>query len=149
MPRHLSKTILLILIVSITSAWGVEKRLAGKDEVRARDLFTELRCVVCQNQSIDSSDADVARDLREIVREQISSGKTNEQIRSFLVDRYGEFILLKPGFSWKTSFLWGAPFILLFGGILLAYFANKSRKIEKDSLLSKSEEEDLAKILRG
>ena len=82
-------------------------------ERRARALSAELRCLVCQNQSIDDSDAPLARDLRLIVREQLKTGATDDQIRAFLVARYGEFVLLKPPFGWHTALLWVAPFAIL------------------------------------
>src|SRR3569833_1398253 len=78
-------------------------------EARAEHLFTQLRCLVCQNESIDDSEADLARDLRQIVRQQVAAGRSDAQIRSFLVDRYGEFILLKPKFSIGNALLWLAP----------------------------------------
>jgi cytochrome c-type biogenesis protein CcmH len=94
-------------------------------EARAEHLFTQLRCVVCQNESIDDSEADLARDLRQIVRQQVAQGRSDSQIKSFLVARYGEFILLKPKFSAGNSVLWLAPLlIVLCGG---AFFAVRSR----------------------
>lgn len=78
-------------------------------EKRARALSAELRCLVCQNQSIDDSDAPLARDLRLLVRERLKEGDTNDQVMSFIVDRYGEFVLLKPPFGTHTLFLWLAP----------------------------------------
>lgn len=94
-------------------------------EARAEHLFSQLRCVVCQNESIDDSEADLARDLRQIVRQQVAAGRTDAQIRSYLVARYGEFILLKPKFSAGNSVLWLAPLlIVLCGG---AFFAVRSR----------------------
>ncbi len=91
-----------------------------KQEQRARALSSELRCLVCQNQSIDDSDAQLARDLRLIVRERIKAGDSDSQIITFLVDRYGEFVLLKPRFGWHTLILWAGPFaILLIGGVVV------------------------------
>ena len=149
MFKQISKILFVLLLIglSIVSGWGLEQRLQGEDEIRARALFSELRCVVCQNQSIDSSDADVARDLRQIVREQISAGKNDNQIRQFLVARYGDFILLKPRLSWATALLWGAPFALLIGGGLLAFLAINNRKTVEIPPLTAREEENLARIL--
>jgi len=94
-------------------------------EARAEHLFTQLRCVVCQNESINDSEADLAHDLRQIVRQQVEEGRSDAQIKSFLVARYGEFILLKPKFSLGNSVLWLAPLlIVLCGG---AFFAMRSR----------------------
>lgn len=125
-----------------------ETTLPAAQEERARKLFLQLRCVVCQNQSIGDSDADVARDLREIVREQISAGKTNSEISQFLVARYGEFILLKPVFAWHTAALWGAPIVLLLVGGLLAWRASTRRfKVDEKAQLSSKEQDELQKIL--
>ncbi|MEL6736923.1 MAG: cytochrome c-type biogenesis protein, partial [Pseudomonadota bacterium] len=96
-------------LAALVLALLVQPPTALADDARTKALFHELRCVVCQNQSIAESDADVAKDLREIVREQIGAGKTDSQIKTFLVDRYGEFILLKPVLSWHTALLWLAP----------------------------------------
>ena len=87
-------------------------------EARARDLSRELRCMVCQNQSIDDSDAPLARDLRLIVRERIAAGDSNGQVIDFLVARYGEFVLLKPRLNSHTWILWFLPPLLLAGGTL-------------------------------
>lgn len=86
-------------------------------EQRARALSKDLRCVVCQNQSIDDSDAPLARDLRVLVREQIAAGKTDAQVRDYVVERYGNFVLLKPPVEGDTLLLWAGPFaVLLLGG---------------------------------
>lgn len=98
-------------------------------EQRARDLSAELRCMVCQNQSIDDSDAPLAKDLRVLVRERLTAGDSNAQVIDFLVERYGEFVLLKPRFSWNTLILWSlAPLVLLGGGIVLALAARRRAK---------------------
>ncbi len=89
-------------------------------ETRARALSAQLRCMVCQNESIDESSADLARDLRLLVRERLKAGDSDGEVRSFLVRRYGDFILLKPPFKPETWLLWAAPFlILLAGGVLI------------------------------
>jgi len=85
-------------------------------EARARDLSRELRCMVCQNQSIDDSEAPLARDLRLLVRERIAAGDSDRQVIDFLVARYGEFVLLKPRFERQTLLLWLVPPLLLIGG---------------------------------
>ena len=89
-------------------------------EARARRLSGELRCLVCQNQSIDDSDAELARDLRRLVRERIAAGDSDASVRSFLVARYGEFVLLRPPLSWNTALLWSLPALALLGGAVLA-----------------------------
>jgi len=85
-------------------------------EARARALSSELRCMVCQNESIDDSDAPLAHDLRVLVREHLKAGESNAQIRNYLVARYGDFILLKPPFKADTLLLWGTPLLVLLGG---------------------------------
>ena len=90
-------------------------------EARARTLFKEVRCLVCQNESIDDSEAELASDLRRIVRQQVAAGRSDTEIKRFLTDRYGEFVLLKPGFSLRNLALWAGPFaVVLLGGGLLA-----------------------------
>ncbi len=147
MRLRLKAILLILLCFWMIPAYGFQGKLAPEQELRARALFSQLRCVVCQNQSIDSSDADVAKDLREIVREQINAGKSDVQIKDFLVARYGEFILLKPRFGWHTSILWAAPSILLIGVFWLFIRARKVKKSEGERTLSTKEEVDLAKIL--
>jgi cytochrome c-type biogenesis protein CcmH len=90
-------------------------------ERQAREISAELRCLVCQNQSIDDSDAPLARDLRLIVRERLQAGDSHRDVIDFVVARYGEFILLRPRLSAKTFVLWIAPPLLLAGGLFLAY----------------------------
>jgi cytochrome c-type biogenesis protein CcmH len=85
-------------------------------EVRARTISHELRCMVCQNQSIDDSEAPLARDLRLLVRERLKAGDSDTQVIDFMVARYGEFVLLKPRMSWHTAILWGAPLTILIAG---------------------------------
>jgi cytochrome c-type biogenesis protein CcmH len=87
-------------------------------EQRARTLSRELRCMVCQNQSIDDSEAPLARDLRLLVRERLKAGDSDQQVLDFLVARYGQFVLLKPRFGWDTALLWGAPAGVLVIGVL-------------------------------
>jgi cytochrome c-type biogenesis protein CcmH len=89
-------------------------------EAKAREIFRDVRCLVCQNESIDDSEAELAADLRRIVREQVKAGKSDAEIKRFLTDRYGEFVLLKPSFAPGNLALWAGPFlVVLFGGVLL------------------------------
>lgn len=99
-----------------------------KLEARARALSAQLRCMVCQNESIDESGASLARDLRLLVRERLKAGDSDEQIRSFLVNRYGDFILLKPPFKIETWLLWGAPFLILLAGGYVILIANRRKQ---------------------
>ena len=106
-------------------------------EARARELSRELRCMVCQNQSIDDSDAPLARDLRLLVRERLSKGDSDHQVLDFLVSRYGEFVLLKPRLEWQTLLLWAVtPAALLagFGGLLLMARRRRSLSLEPAKL---------------
>jgi cytochrome c-type biogenesis protein CcmH len=145
---RLLAVVLVTVVTLMTPGQAVENRLSPELEGRARALFLQLRCVVCQNQSIGDSDADVARDLREIVREQITAGKSDDEIRSFLVARYGEFILLKPVVDWHTALLWGAPFLLLtLGGALAWRVGNRRNAALETANLSEAEQNTLDKII--
>ena len=97
-------------------------------EARARELSKQLRCVVCQNQSIDDSDAPLARDLRVIVREQITAGKTDDQVMSYVVERYGNFVLMKPPFQLGTALLWLGPLLVTILGAIGAVTYVRGRK---------------------
>ena len=92
-------------------------------ETRAREISHELRCMVCQNQSIDDSEAPLARDLRLLVRERLKAGDSDSQVVDFMVARYGEFVLLKPRMSWHTAILWGAPLAILIAGLFAVGFS--------------------------
>ena len=104
-----------------------------KQELRARDISKNIRCMICQNQSIDESNAPLARDLRILIRNKIKEGNNNEEIYIFLTDRYGDFILLKPPFKLSTLVLWFLPFIFFIVGFFIVFLHNKkSKKILKD-----------------
>ena len=122
---------LVCLAVSVGAAFAVQPDEILKDpalEARARTLSQELRCMVCQNQSIDDSDAPLARDLRVLVRERLTAGDSDRQVIDFLVARYGEFVLLRPRLSAHTVLLWLAPFAVLgLGGIGLIMFLRRRR----------------------
>jgi len=119
-------------------------------EARARTLSQQLRCMVCQNESIDESDAPLAHDLRVLVRERLQAGDSDVQVLDFLVARYGEFVLLKPRLSWRTAILWGLPPTLLLGGIALLVVAaarRRGRAQEQVPNLTAAERARLKKIL--
>ena len=119
-------------------------------EARARALSAELRCMVCQNQSIDDSDAPLARDLRLLVRERITAGDTDRQVEDFLVDRYGDFVLLRPPLEWRTALLWAAPFLVLVAGIAGAILAlRRRRSAAAPAPLGAEEKAKLDEILRS
>ena len=99
-----------------------------KQELRARNISKNIRCMVCQNQSIDESNAPLAKDLRILIRNKIKDGKKDEEIYKFLTDRYGDFILLKPPFKLNTLALWLLPFIFVLIGIFIVFSHNKKCK---------------------
>ena len=104
-----------------------------KQELRARNISKNIRCMICQNQSIDESNAPLARDLRILIRNKIKEGNNNEEIYIFLTDRYGDFILLKPPLKLSTLALWFLPFIFFIVGVFIVFWHNKkSKKILKD-----------------
>lgn len=144
MIKRLLAALALLLLVALP-ALAVNPDEVLKDaalEARARDISAGLRCLVCQNQSIDDSDADLAHDLRVIVRERLVAGDSNEQVRQYLVDRYGEFVLLNPVLSPHTLLLWGAaPALLLIGFVVIAVRARRRTGAPVPSL---SEDEQAA-----
>jgi cytochrome c-type biogenesis protein CcmH len=116
-------------------------------EARARAISANLRCLVCQNQSIDDSDAELARDLRIIVRERLSAGDSDAAVMQFVVDRYGEFVLLNPVIAPHTIVLWvAAPAILLVGGLVVFFRARRRRSPEIDKPLTEEEAAALAAL---
>ena len=114
-------------------------------EARARELSAQLRCLVFQNESIDDSHADLARDLRVLIREKISKGDSNADIKTFLVARYGDFILLQPPFKSETLLLWLSPPLLLLLGAAMVYRAARRTRPAAPAL-TEEEERRLAKI---
>jgi len=130
-PRLLAALALVATTLAAIPALAVQPNEMLKDpvlEARARTLSAELRCLVCQNESIDDSDADLAHDLRVLIRERLTAGDTDQQVQDYLVARYGEFILLKPRFNWHTALLWAAPPGALVLGGILAFFAYRRRR---------------------
>ena len=99
-----------------------------KQEFRARNISKNIRCMICQNQSIDESSAPLAKDLRILIRNKIKDGKKDEEIYKFLTDRYGDFILLKPSFKLNTLALWLLPFVFVLIGIFIVFSHNKKSK---------------------
>ena len=118
------------MMAGFSAAYAVQPDEIMSDpakEARARDLSRELRCMVCQNQSIDDSDAPLARDLRLLVRERIAAGDSNAQVIDFLVARYGEFVLLKPRLEPRTLLLWLLPPLALAGGGFALWIQGRRR----------------------
>jgi cytochrome c-type biogenesis protein CcmH len=156
--RILSSFAAVLVIVGASAAYAVQPDEIMSDpamEARARDLSRELRCMVCQNQSIDDSEAPLARDLRLLVRERIAAGNSDAQVLDFLVARYGEFVLLKPRFENHTLLLWLVPPLALIGGGLALWAHGRRRQRlaagENASALTLSVEEEarLQKLLAG
>src|SRR5437868_6337747 len=143
--RILPLITLLGVLLAPTLSFAVTPDEMLKDpalEARARNLSRELRCMVCQNQSIDDSDAPLAKDLRVLVRERLTQGDSDRQVLDFMVARYGEFVLLKPPFEWRTLLLWGvSPLVLLIGVIGLVVAARRRRSGTSASLKLSQEEE--------
>ena len=111
-------------------------------EARARAISAQLRCLVCQNQSIDDSNADLAREIRVIVRERLVAGDTDEQVIQYLVDRYGEYVLLQPVVAPHTILLWSAaPIVLIIGGLAIVLGARRKRQAPADTAPLTAEEQ--------
>ena len=129
----MNRSILIILTICLTqltsnSSYTVEPDEILKNskfELRARNISKNIRCMICQNQSIDESNSPLAKDLRILIRDKIKEGNKDEEIYKFLTDRYGDFILLKPPLNSKNLILWLLPFIFLFLGIYVVFYHNK------------------------
>ena len=118
------------LVIDIDPSFSVEPNEIISNPIyenRARDLSKGIRCLVCQNQSIDDSDSDLAKDLRRIIRKKIIQGDTDNQITQYLVDKYGNFILMKPPLYQDTYILWISPLLLMLIGITIMYFTLKRK----------------------
>jgi cytochrome c-type biogenesis protein CcmH len=144
---------LLLVLLPAPAARAVEPDEILSDpklESRARKLSAELRCLVCQNQSIDDSNAPLARDLRLLVRERLKAGDDDKAVMDFIVARYGEFVLLKPTFGLNTVILWLAPLALLIGGVVMVHrgFARSSREATAATSLTPEENAAVEKLLR-
>jgi len=155
--RSLCLIIVLLTFAAAPCAIAVEPDEVLSDaalEARARALSKELRCMVCQNQSIDDSEAPLARDLRILVRERLQAGDSDRQVIDFLVARYGEFVLLRPRFSWHTAVLWlGPAAMLLIGGcavlvLVRRYRTNSAAAADGQQGLTAAEAARLSDILR-
>ena len=154
--RH---ALVVLALLSPAAAWAVQPDEVLSDpalEARARVLSKELRCMVCQNQSIDDSAAPLARDLRVLVRERLTGGDSDQQVLDFLVARYGEFVLLKPPFAWHTALLWlGPPGLLIAGALMLVLTARRRGRSEVSpagrevEVLTPAEEARLAGLMQS
>jgi cytochrome c-type biogenesis protein CcmH len=137
--------VILAALMCLAAAADPAERLADPaKEARARTIFRETRCLVCQNESIDDSEADLARDLRGVIRGQIDAGRTDAQVRAFLVARYGEFVMLKPSLSPANWVLWFGPFLVVAAGT--GWLVLRRRSQSSPEPLSPEEEARLAAL---
>ena len=146
----LASLVLLLALLFAGAAQAVKPDEVLADpalEARARLLSEGLRCMVCQNQSIDESDADLARDLRILVRQRLVAGDTDQQVMDYIVSRYGEFVLLKPRFSPRNALLWGTPVLLLLVGGVFIVLTTRSRRSLATKALSAEEQTALDRML--
>ena len=151
--RRFALVALLVTLLAPTAALAVTPDEMLKDpklEARARHLSEELRCLVCQNQSIDDSAAPLAHDLRVLVRQRLEAGDTDRQVLDYLVARYGQFVLLRPRFEPETYLLWGLPPAALVAGMIGLYFvARRRRQVNTDvAALSTDEERKLSALVK-
>ena len=153
--RAVHFVLLTIVLLLPSSSWAVQpdEMLPNPAmEARARALSKELRCMVCQNESIDDSEAPLAHDLRVLVRERIKAGDSDQQVLDFLVARYGEFVLLKPRVSWHTAALWGLPAGVLLVGAMMIFVDLRRRKAaataQEDVTLTAAEQARLTELMR-
>jgi cytochrome c-type biogenesis protein CcmH len=129
--RRLGAILAIALLLAPAAAQAVEPDEMLADprlEARARALSSEFRCLVCQNQSIDDSDAPLAKDLRILIRERLKAGASDSQVRDFMVERYGNFVLLRPRLTLETMLLWFTPFMLLLTGLIFAIRAGRRQE---------------------
>jgi len=134
-----------VACIAAAAADPAERLPDPAQEARARQLFRQVRCLVCQNESIDDSEAELAADLRRIVREQIAAGRSDREVLAFLTDRYGEFVLFKPSFSLGNAVLWLTPFALLLAGAGVILVMRR-RSPASEPLLTPEEEERLSRL---
>ncbi len=135
MTTFLRAILVALAFLGATSALAIDTERAFDDpalQSRYESLNRELRCLVCQNQTIADSNATLAQDLRREVREQIAAGKTDEEIRRFMIDRYGDFVLYRPRMTATTFLLWAAPVLLLIAGVFALVRVVRSRAAEAD-----------------
>jgi len=146
----MKRAVVALLLLVATQAWALEPGEMLADpalEARARDISRELRCLVCQNQSIDDSNADLARDLRHVVRERLQAGDSDQAVIGFVTARYGDFVLLRPPFKAATWALWLGPPALLVGGFVAWLMFVRRRGAVAEAPLSDDEQRRVASLL--
>jgi cytochrome c-type biogenesis protein CcmH len=140
----------LAAVFCMAAAADPSERLADPgQEARARHIFEQVRCLVCQNESIDDSQAELARDLRHIVRDQVHAGRSDAEVKRFLVERYGEFVLLRPSLSIGNAALWGGPFLVVILGLTLLLGRLRARRIDTEPELDAADIERLRRLQDG
>ena len=136
-----------VLCIAGSASDPAERLPDPAQEARARAIFEDVRCLVCQNESIDDSEAELAGDLRRVVREQVRQGRSDAEIKRFLTDRYGEFVLLTPAFNVGNLALWGGPFLVVGLGAVLLLRRLRNRS-DADDLSGDLSAEDAARVQR-
>jgi len=154
MKRVAARLVTMFMLLLSAPALAVEPGEMLADpalEARARAISAELRCLVCQNQSIDDSNADLARDLRLLVRERLKEGDSDQQVVAFVVARYGDFVLLDPPFKATTALLWGGPALVFAAGLvgIAVWFRRRRAEGSEPAPLSADEERRLQALLDG
>jgi len=150
LSRKLGPALLALTLLAVPAGAALDPSEVLDDPVlenRARGLSAELRCMVCQNQSIDDSNAELARDLRVLVRERILAGDSDAEVIDYVVSRYGEFVLLRPPFSMRNAALWVSPVLLILGGGGFIFFATRNRRRQEVAKLSEEEDRKLKELL--
>jgi cytochrome c-type biogenesis protein CcmH len=151
-PMRRALFILLIALLPVADAMAVEPDEILADpalETRARDLSAGLRCLVCQNQSIDDSNAPLARDLRILIRERLKAGSSDAEVKRYVVSRYGDFVLLKPPIKSRTLLLWALPFIVLLSGLLFLWRRGTPAVSSLEAPLTEEERGRLEELTRS
>lgn len=149
MRRWLLAVLMLLALAAPAYAVRPDEMLSDpKLEARARDIGRELRCLVCRNQSVDDSDADLAHDIRVLVRQRLAAGDTNAQVIAYIRSRYGDYVLLKPPFQLDTWLLWGGPGLILLVGLWAAgRYLRRQARMTGAPPLSTEEQQRLAQML--
>lgn len=147
MNRMIMAVLLSLFVNAAALAVAVDEKPLDNPalEAQARELMKEIRCLQCQNQSIEDSNADIARDLRALIRERIALGDSPENVKAYLVDRYGDWVLLKPPVKTSTYFLWGSPFLVVL--IIAFLLARRKQETTVASPLTDDEKAQLNELL--
>jgi cytochrome c-type biogenesis protein CcmH len=143
--RRVAFAFAALVLLGAAAADPADRLADPAKEARARALFRDVRCLVCQSESIDESDAELARDLRQLIRHQIADGRSDAEIRSYLVSRYGQFVLLTPSLSLGNAVLWAGPLLVIFLGAGVLIARRRATATGEPAPLTPQEEAELAK----